>query len=139
MNLVLSASQHDDLGIPLLPLGQPLAGKGGDKIGDPGVDPLFGHPAHGKEHIVAPDDAGVIQPEHRDRKRKMEKRIVFGVFRVIGHRLDKRGQLFFPYSAGDQGIDQENQDHTALRRRQQIFLEIQRAKGKQDHEKEIDL
>ena len=138
MDLVLLPLQLQDAGIPVFALSEPFAGKLRHQVGDAHIHALFGHTAHGEKHLIAPYDVGVVQTEYGDGQRKMLERIVLGILRVIGHRFDIGGQLFFPDAAGDQRKDQQHQDHTALGGSQEILLEIQRRRREEDHEKQMD-
>ena len=68
----------------------------------------------------------------------MLERIVLGILRIIGHRLNIGRELLFPNTAGNQHKNQQHQDHAALSGGQKILLEIQRSRREKDHKEEKD-
>ena len=79
--------------VPGLALEQPLARKLRHKLRQIRVEPGSGLAAHLEEHFVAPDNARIVQPEHRDRQREIRQRAALGVLRLVGHGFDIRPEL----------------------------------------------
>ena len=120
VDLVLLPLQLQDSGIAVFALGEPFAGKVRHQIGDTHVHAFFGHATHGEKHLIAPDDIGIVQTEHGDGQRKMLERIVLGILRIIGHRLDIGRELLFPNTAGNQRKNQQHQDHARTEGQQAV-------------------
>ena len=140
VELILPAIDLQQRGVLAFALEQPLAREAGHGVGYAGVETRAGAAAHLEEHLVAPDDARVRQAEHGDRQREVHERVVLGVLRVIGHRLDIGGQLLFAAAAEDERVDDQQQDDPALgdsevEHVQIVHLEKKRCRRK-EHEKE---
>ena len=138
VQLVLSPAQLHETGILALSLHQPLARKVRQKVHHAQIHARALFAEEHEEHLVAPDNAAVVQAEHRDGERKMKQGAVLGVFRVIGDGLDVGGELLFLHAPRDQRIDQQNGKHRSLRRSEIIQLEIERRRGKSGQEKQVD-
>ena len=63
--------------------------------------------AHLPERLIAPDNAAVVQAEHRHRQREVDERVVCGGFGVVGDALDECLQLLLTRSRADERIDRE--------------------------------
>ena len=120
-----------------LALHEPFAAELRHHVGNAGVKARPGAAAHGKEHLVAPDYARVLEPEHRDWQREIHESVVFRRFGVVGHRLDVGRELLSLSSAHDERVDDEQQYHGSLGRRQLVHLEKQRCRRKQHHEEQV--
>ena len=94
VQLIFPAAYLKQCRVPGLALEQPLARKLRHKLRQVRVEPRTGLAAHFEEHFVAPDNARIVQPEHRDRQRKIRQRAALGVLRLVGHGFDIRPELF---------------------------------------------
>ena len=140
VELVLLSVDLQQTGILGLALEQPFARKARHGVGNARVKARARFAAHVEEHLVAPDDARVGQMEDRDRQREIHQRVVLGVFRVIGHRFDIRGQLLFAAAAHDDGIDDQQQDGSAFGHREGKHIQIidleEKSRRREKHEKD---
>ena len=133
VHLVFPAVEFDKAGIDLLALGEPFARELRVQVHHAQVHTPFFGAEEVKKALISPDNAAVIQAEHRDGQGEMEKRAVLGVLGLIGDALDISVQLFGPGTLGHQSIDAQHHDDRAFRRRQIIHLEEYGAGHKKDH------
>ena len=125
VELVFSAADFQQRGELIFPLQQPFAAELRHHVGYSGVHPGACAAAHVEKHLVAPDDAGVIQPEHRDGQGEIHQGVVLGVLRVVGHGLDIGHQLLCPFTPDKLGIDQQQQNDADFHRGNNIQFEKQ--------------
>ena len=138
VKLVLAPAQLQQGGILGLALQQPLAGKLGHHLGDAGIHAGAVLAAHGKEHVVAPHDHRIRQPENGDGQREIHQCVVFGVLRLIGYGLDIGGQLLLLPALGKDGDHHQQQNNARLNGRQLIQPEKQRSHGKSHQDEHMD-
>ena len=117
--LALSGADHVAVDLILFPvhlekirhavfaLEQPLAVEFRHERGELRVERGARAAAHLPERLVAPDDAAVVQTEHRHRQRKVDERVVRGGFGVVGDVLNERLQLLLARPRADERVDRE--------------------------------
>ena len=137
MYLVLAAVHGQQARVLGLALEQPLSVEFRHKVGHAHVEPRAAAAAHGEEHLVAPDDARIVQPESGDGQREIHQGVVFGVLRVIGHGLDVRFQLLCAAAAGEEGVDHQDEDDDTLGHRKLVHLEKQGCRREEDEEDQV--
>ena len=135
--LVLAAVHGQQARILGLTLKQPLAVEFRHEVGHARVKPRAAAAIHGEEHLVAPDDARIVQPESGDGQREIHQGVVFGVFRIVGHGFDVRFQLLCAAAAGEEGVDHQDEDDDALGHRKLVQLEKQGCRREEDEEDQV--
>ena len=128
VQLIFSAAYLKQGGVAGLALKQPFPGKLRHDVGNAHVDAGVRRSAHIKEHLVAPNDARVVEPEHRNRQREIHQRTALCVFRLVGDGLNILSQLLFSALFRDKSEYNQNQHCGALCRRKLVHSEKQRCR-----------
>ena len=137
VELIFSAADFQQRGKLVFPLQQPFAAEFRHHVGYSGVHPGARAAAHVEKHLVAPDDAGVVQPKHRDGQGEIHQGVVLGVLRIIGHGFDIGRQLLCSFAFGKLGVDQQQKNNADFRRGNDIQFEKQVHRGKNHQEEYI--
>ena len=134
-DLILSVLELKQRGALVFALHEPFAGKLGYELGKAYIRPRAGKAAYGEKHLVAPYDAGIVEPENDDGQREIEQSVVFRRLRVVGDRFDVRHQRLALAAAAYRRIYDEPQNGNSLGRREIIVLHYQRRCREHDEEK----
>ena len=111
VDLVLFPVDLQQLRRPVFPAQQPFAAELRHQVVQLGVEGRAGTPAHGPEGLVGPDDAAVVQAEHRHGQREVDQGVVGGGLGVIGDRLHDGLHILPVFPHPHQGVDHQRQDH----------------------------
>ncbi len=138
VHLIFARIDLQDAGVLRLSLEQPFPRELGQHLRNSRVEPALLLAAHVEKHVVAPDDARVVQAEDGDRQREIHQRLVLRVLGPVGNGFHILRELPLLDAPGNERIDQQHDDDRRLGRRKVILLEIQRRRGEGYQEEQMD-